>query len=475
MRLLAYLRAAVALQTAVAAIVATSMASAAEGSKPNIVVMFADDTGWGEIGAQGNKEIPTPNIDSIAASGVKFTDGYVTCPLCSPSRAGLLTGRYQTRFGHEFNEGGAGDTFGLPLEEKTIANRMKDAGYATIAIGKWHLGWREPEFRPTARGFDEFYGTMANSAFFNVRLVDTRKSPEPTPVKDDSFYTTEAYADRAVEFIEEHKSAPFFIYLPFNAQHAPLQAPKKYLDRFPQLEGNRKTFAAMMSALDDAVGEVLGALDNNGLAENTLVVFLTDNGGPTKTTTSKNDPLRGSKANTLEGGIRVPFYMQWKGHLPAGKVYEEPVISLDILPTALAAAGATSPATDELDGVNLLPYLTGEEEEGAPHESLFWRFGKQWAVRHGDYKLVAANPDGLQTKLFNLAEDIGEAKDLSSEQPEKVAELQKVYDEWNSKNVEPKWKPTPEHRRQRARRNRMREQRRARQQQVQEERAATAE
>ncbi|HEX6963702.1 MAG TPA: sulfatase-like hydrolase/transferase [Lacipirellula sp.] len=446
------------------------VAVAAEGSKPNIVVLFADDTGWGEFGAQGNKEIPTPNIDSIAAGGVKFTDGYVTCPLCSPSRAGLITGRYQTRFGHEFNERGAADNFGLPVQQKTIADRLKTAGYATIGIGKWHLGWRQPEFRPTARGFDEYYGTMANSAFYNVRLVDTRKSPEPTPVEDDSFYTTDAYADRAVEFINEHKSEPFFIYLPFNAQHAPLQAPKKYLDRFPQLEGDRKIFAGMMSALDDAVGEVLGALEKNGLTENTLVVFLTDNGGPTKTTTSKNDPLRGSKATMLEGGIRVPFYMQWKGHLPAGEVYEKPVISLDILPTALAAAGAKPQAAEELDGVNLLPYLTGENE-GAPHESLFWRFGKHWAVRHGDWKLVAANPDGLKTKLYNLAEDVGETNDLSDEHPEKVAELQKLYDQWNAENVEPKWKPGPETRKSRARRNRQQARKRAQQERVQEERA----
>jgi arylsulfatase A-like enzyme len=471
MRSLSWLRAAAALMAGVTVIVAASAAPAAEGSKPNIVLFFADDTGWGEFGAQGNKEIPTPNIDSIAANGVKFTDGYVTCPLCSPSRAGLITGRYQTRFGHEFNERGAGDKFGLPVEEKTIANRLKDAGYATIAIGKWHLGWAQPGFRPTARGFDAFYGTTANSAFYNVRLVDTRKSQEPVKVNDDSFYTTDAYADRAVEFIEEHKSEPFFIYLPFNAQHAPLQAPKRYLDRFPQLEGDRQIFAGMLSAMDDAVGRVLGALDKSGLTENTLVIFLTDNGGPTHVTTSKNDPLRGRKATTLEGGIRVPFYMQWKGHLPPGKVYEEAVISLDILPTALAAAGAKPQAADELDGVNLLPYLTGEQD-GAPHESLFWRFGKQWAVRHGDYKLVAANPDGLQAKLYNLAEDIGEAKDLSSARPEKVAELQKLYDEWNSKNVEPKWKPTPESRRNRARRNRQREQRRAQQQQAQETRAA---
>ena len=452
--------------TAAAMAAAISTAIAADSAKPNIVLLFADDLGWGEIGAQGNKEIPTPNIDSIAAGGVKFTEGYVTCPLCSPSRAGLMTGRYQTRFGHEFNEGGArGTTFGLPLEEKTIANRLKAAGYATAAIGKWHLG-REPQFRPTKRGFDEFYGTLANTPFYHPQLLDSRKSGDPARVEDDSFYTTEAYAARAVEWINEHKSEPFFLYMPFNAQHAPLQAPKEYLDRFPQLEGNRKIFAAMLSALDDAVGEVQGALDKNGLTENTLVVFLTDNGGPTGSTTSKNDPLRGTKATTLEGGIRVPFYMQWKGHLPAGKVYEKPVISIDILPTALAAAGAEVDADAKLDGVNLLPYLDGSKE-GQPHESLFWRFGEQWAVRHGDWKQVASRPDKLKPMLFNLAEDVGEAKDLSGEHPDKADELKGLWDDWNEKNVDAKWKPEPGQRNRRQR-NRQRAQRRERAQQAQE-------
>jgi arylsulfatase A-like enzyme len=441
---------------ALAVLFTCATTDAAEGSKPNIIVILADDLGWGELGAQGNNEIPTPHIDSIAANGIKFTQGYVSGPYCSPTRAGLMTGRYQTRFGHEFNEGGSrGGQFGLPVEEKTIADRLKAAGYATAAIGKWHLG-RLPKFRPTKRGFDEFYGTLGNTAFYHPQLLDSRKSLDPARVEDDSFYTTDAYAMRAVEWINEHKAEPFFLYLPFNAQHAPLQAPQEYLDRFPNLEGNRKIFAAMLSAMDDAVGDVHLALEKNGLTENTLVIFLTDNGGPTSQTTSKNGPLRGFKASTLEGGVRVPFYMQWKGHLPSGKVDERPIIQLDILPTALAAAGIDVDDGTELDGVNLLPYLDGTNSD-QPHESLFWRFGQQWAVRHGDWKLVAARVDQFQPKLFNLADDIGEAKDLSAENPEKAKELKALWDQWNEKNVAARWVPDPNQQRQRRQRQRQRE------------------
>jgi len=426
---------------AAALVAATGLSSpiGAAEAKPNIVIILADDLGWGEIGAQGNKEIPTPHIDSIASGGVRFTQGYVSGPYCSPTRAGLLTGRYQTRFGHEFNPGGGPQAKnGLPLDQKTIADRLKAAGYATGAIGKWHLG-AAPEFRPSKRGFDDFYGTLNNSSFFHPEIVDTRKSDDPVKMTEEGFYTTDAYAARAVEWIDEHKAEPFFLYLPFNAQHAPLQATQKYLDRFAHIEDpKRKTFAAMMSALDDAVGQVLGSLEKNGLDENTLVVFLTDNGGPTGQTTSSNLPLRGFKATTLEGGVRVPFYVQWKGHLPAGKVYEHPVIQLDLLPTALALAGVEATTDDKLDGVNLLPYIEGEEQ-GPPHESLYWRFGQQWAVRNGDWKLVASRIDGFKPQLFNLAEDIGEANDLAAQHPEKVAELKAEWDEWNADNVPPKW------------------------------------
>jgi arylsulfatase A-like enzyme len=425
---------------------------AAQTRKPNVVVFLSDDVGYGEYGFQGNKQIPTPNIDSIAAGGVRFTQGYVSGPYCSPTRAGLMTGRYQTRFGHEFNEGGptgTGGAFGLPLTETTIANRMKDLGYATCAIGKWHLGGR-PEHLPMKRGFDEFYGTVANTPFFNPpNFVDSRKSNEVHPIMDDKFYTTDAYGERAVDWIERHKDGPFLLYFPFNAQHAPLQATEKYLARFPNIaDEKRRTFAAMMSAMDDAVGRVLAKIRQIGQEENTLIFFLCDNGGPTPQTTSGNGPLRGFKATTWEGGVRIPFCAQWKGKIPAGKTYENPIIQLDILPTAVAAAGGKVDPSWKLDGVNLLPYLTGDNQN-KPHETLYWRFGEQWAIRHGDWKLVVGNEPGSPAtkmkpaELINLAADIGEAKNLAAAQPEKVKELKSVWDTWNAELKDPLWKPNP--------------------------------
>jgi arylsulfatase A-like enzyme len=420
---------------------AEAAASRLADRKPNIIVFLADDEGYGELGCQGNKEIPTPHIDSIARNGIRFTQGYVSGPYCSPTRAGLMTGRYQTRFGHEFN--GSGPNFGLPLTETTIADRLKALGYATCAIGKWHLG-TEPAYRPMKRGFDEFYGTLANTPFIKpTNFIDSRKSPDVTPMDDPNFYTTDAYAARAVDWIERNKDRPYFLYLPFNAQHAPLQAPKKYLDRFPQItDEKRKLFAAMMSAKDDAVGAVLARVRALGQEENTLIFYLTDNGGPTAQTTSKNDPLRGFKATTLEGGVRVPFMVQWKGKLPAGKTYGHPVIQLDILPATVAAAGGKIDPAWKLDGVDLLPYLGGAATS-KPHETLYWRFGEQWAIRHGDWKLVASRIDGKEPRLFNLAEDISEAKDLTTKEPGRVKELTALYQAWNAQQKAPLWKPNP--------------------------------
>jgi len=420
--------------------------------KPNVIVFLSDDVGYAEYGFQGSKDIPTPHIDSIAKSGIRFTQGYVSGPYCSPTRAGLMTGRYQTRFGHEFNEGGATGTnsgFGLPLSETTIANRMKALGYATCAIGKWHLGG-SPEHLPMKRGFDEFYGTVANTPFFNPpNFVDSRVSQEKFAVQDDNFYTTDAYRERAVDWIEKHKDQPFFLYFPFNAQHAPLQATEKYLSRFPDIaDEKRKTFAAMMSAMDDAVGAVLEKIRAIGQEENTLIFFLCDNGGPTQQTTSRNDPLRGFKATTWEGGVRVPFCVQWKGKIPAGKVYEHPIIQLDILPTAIAAADGKADPAWRLDGVNLLPYLAGDNTS-KPHETLYWRFGNQWAIRHGDWKLVVGNQAGVPAaattapELINLAADISESKNLADAEPEKVKELKALYDKWNAEQEEPRWRPNP--------------------------------
>ena len=290
----------------------------AADKKPNILVILCDDTGWGEIGFQGNNSIPTPHIDSIASERRPLHQGYVSGPYCSPTRAGLMTGRYQTRFGHEFNSTAAQS--GLSLDETTIADRLKSLGYATCAIGKWHLG-NKPEFRPTKRGFDEFYGTLANTPFFHPRaFVDSRVSDDVQPMNDPDFYTTDAYAERAVEWIEEHKDKPV---VPLPAVQRPARAAASAAKVPGSLQPRagtktRQTFAAMMSAMDDAVGKVLSKIRDLGQEENTLIFFLSDNGGPTGSTTSSNVPLRGFKATTWEGGVRVPFCAQWKGTLPAG-------------------------------------------------------------------------------------------------------------------------------------------------------------
>jgi len=418
-----------------ALLVACHTAFAAEAGKPNILIFLSDDVGYGEFGFQGAKDIPTPNIDSIASGGVRFTQGYVSGPYCSPTRAGLLTGRYQTRYGHEFNS--IAQQSGLPLTETTIADRFKSAGYATCAIGKWHLG-NGPEYRPMKRGFDEFYGTVANTPFFHPpQFVDSRISADARKIEDDAFYTTDAYGERAVDWLDKNKDKPWLLYFPFNAQHAPLQAPQKYLDRSADVsDEKRRLFSAMMSAMDDAVGRVLKKVRELGQEENTLVVFLSDNGGPTQSTTSRNGPLRGFKSTTFEGGVRVPFCMQWKGKIPAGSTYDKPIIQLDILPTALAAAGVKVDPAWKLDGVDLAPYVTGKQK-GTPHETFYWRFGNQWAVRHGDWKLVVANGGSGKPELYNLAKDLGEQLDLAADQPQKLAELQKLYDAWNAEQAAP--------------------------------------
>ncbi len=407
----------------------------AEESKPNFLLILADDCGWGEFGFQGASDVPTPHIDSIAAQGVKFTQGYVSCPVCSPTRAGLMTGRYQTRFGHESNSGMK--KLGLNVDEKTIADRLKPLGYSTCAVGKWHLG-EVKKYHPLKRGYDEFYGTLANTSYFHPKLfVDSRQSPDVISIEDDQFYTTEQYGLRVTDWIDKHRDKPWFIYLPFNAQHNPLEAPPAYLDRFSHIKDEkRRTFAAMMSCMDDSVGRILDKIHELGQDENTFIVFLSDNGGPTKSTTSSNLPLRGLKQMVWEGGIRVPFCMKWPGHLPEGKVYQEPVIQLDVLPTLIAAAGGKVDPDWKLDGVDLLPYITGKKTT-PPHESLFWRYGEQWAVRHGDYKLVVGDEGSGRPELYNLTQDISEKHDLATEQLDKVKELQSLYDTWNAEQAEP--------------------------------------
>ena len=419
----------------------------AAGRKPNILVILADDLGYGELGCQGfTAQIPTPNIDSIAKSGVRFTSGYVSGPYCSPTRAGLMTGRYQTRFGYEFNPTGGRN--GLPLTEKTIADRLKAAGYVTGLVGKWHLG-ATPEMHPQQRGFDEFFGFLGGAHDY-FKSAGIQRGTTPVTELD---YTTDAFGREAVAFIERHRHQPWFLYLAFNAVHTPMQATDDRLAKFPQIaEKPRRTYDAMMLAMDEAVGKVRQKLADAGLEQNTLVAFISDNGGPTMPGTtinaSRNDPLRGSKRTTLEGGIRVPFIVSWPGHVRPGRC-EQPAIQLDLHATALAAAGVTVPPEWKLEGVDLLPFLAGGQT-GAPHNVLCWRFGKQMAIRAGDFKLVRydLNADTraggrsqgtTPAKLYNLRDDLGETNDLAAALPGKVKELQSQWDAWNTANVKPLW------------------------------------
>jgi arylsulfatase A-like enzyme len=445
---------------------------------PNIIVILADDLGYGDLGVYGGKDIPTPNLDALARAGVRFTDGYVTCPICAPTRAGLMSGRYQQRFGFEHNPGPeqqASPRFGLPRSERTLAEKLKDAGYATGMFGKWHLGYKE-ELQPHQRGFDEFFGFLSGAhtympgesrqrrggggGGYNEGIIRNGK-----PVEEKE-YLTEAFAREAVAFISAHakpgahgKAAPFFVYLPFNAVHGPMEATRKYTDRFAHIsDANRRTFAGMLTALDEAVGRVLAAVKESGQEDNTLVFFFSDNGGPTPQTTASNGPLNGYKTQVLEGGIRVPFLMKWPGGgVPAGKVYQQPVMSLDVHATVLAAAGfdlnapvsrekTDKPPPGELEGRDLLPFVTAEGERGkvGPHEAIFWRMGNQWAVRKGDWKLLSqARANARQpgeVRLYNLREDIGEKNDLAAKMPEKVAELRAAYDAWNAGNIDALWR-----------------------------------
>ncbi|CAN5833952.1 N-acetylgalactosamine-6-sulfatase [soil metagenome] len=461
------------------AVLIVSGATALADDRPNIIVLFADDLGYGELGCQGNPQIPTPHIDSIAEAGVRFTNGYVSAPNCSPSRAGLLTGRIQTRFGYEFNPVGARNEdpeIGLPRSERTLAEGLRELGYTTGLIGKWHLGGTA-EYHPRRRGFDEFFGFLHEGHFFIpppwpgvTTMLRRRTLPdggkgrwegesgslvysthmghdEPPydannpilrdgqPVVEEA-YLTDAFTREAVDFIDRHQDKPFFLYLSYNAVHSPLQATDAYMDLFSSIEDvQRRIFAGMLANLDDSVGEVLDKLREVGLEERTLVFFLSDNGGPTRELTSSNHPLRGEKSQVYEGGLRVPFLVQWKGQLPAGEIYNEPVISLDIFATALAAAG--SPLPDGIDGVDLLPYLK-REKTGAPHDTFYWRQGPRTAVRSGSWKLLTMD-GGKRWELYDLAEDIGEAQDRADDEPDRLEELKRLWKRLDSEMDEPRF------------------------------------
>jgi arylsulfatase A-like enzyme len=423
------------------AIVAPTSAPASP-PPPNFLVIVADDLGYADLGFQGCKDIPTPHLDKLAASGLRFTNGYVTHPFCSPTRAGLLTGRYQQRFGHENNPAWLPESTvaGLPLSQTTLPQVLKTAGYATGAVGKWHLG-AHPQFHPNRRGFDEYFGLLGGG---HIYLPDAKGGVEYTIPLDrngrpEPFvgHLTEVLGREAAASVRRHRGRPWFLYLAFNAPHTPLQVTEKHLARVKHIaDETRRSYAGLVVGLDDAVGEVMAALKDSGQADRTLVWFFSDNGGPVSVTHSDNSPLRGAKGQVYEGGVRVPFVMAWPGHLPAGGTYAQPVNTLDVFATAAALAGAKVPASHQLEGVDLMPFLRGDKA-GAPHERLFWRSGggARFAVREGDWKLVGGESAGLE--LYNLAADIGETRNVADTQPDVMARLRRAYDEWNRGNIAP--------------------------------------
>ena len=414
----------------------------AAAGKPNVIVIVADDLGYADVrfNPQRPKEASTPHLDALAKAGVICRQGYVSGHVCSPTRAGLMTGRYQQRLGL-YTGGEAGS--GLPMSERIFPQFLKPAGYATAQFGKWHLG-PTLEWSPAHRGFDEVFGFLGRGAHDYFKLDD----PEDpiyrgTNVVKETGYLTDRLGEETAAFITRNKARPFFAYLAFNAVHAPLQAPADEIAKFKTGSANRNTLLAMGKRMDDAIGRIVATLKREGVWENTLLVFISDNGGPLAQT-ANNTPLRGGKHSDHEGGVRVPFLVCWPAQLKPGES-QAVVSSLDILPTALAAAGLPAPGDKPFDGINLLPIL--RVEAPATARNLFWCSGSDegwWAVRSGDWKLVAQR---AQVELFNLAQDVSEKTDLAKSKPEQVAALTKLHDAWLTQMAKPvkagekKWLP----------------------------------
>ena len=421
------------------------------GDQPNIVLIFSDDAGYNDFGFQGSKEIKTPHLDALAKRGVRFTQGYVTDPTCGPSRAGLMTGRYQQKFGYqEINVPGymspnskfLGDDMGLPLDQRTIADRLKERGYKTAVYGKWHLG-NADRFHPTFRGFDEFYGFRGGArSFFPLgpnnrpQHHDNRMERGFGQFEEPDKYVTDALGDEAADFITRHKDEPFFIFLSFNAPHTPMEATEEDLAQFPNLKGKRKIYAAMTLAMDRATGNVLDTLKTHGLEDNTIVVFTNDNGGPTDKNGSVNWPLAGTKSNHLEGGLRVPFVISWPAKLSKGATFDRPVSTMDLLPSFFAAAGGDASSLKNVDGKVLWPFISGEKS-GDPHDALFWRKDVRASMREGDWKLIrfADRP----AELYNVANDIGEQNNLADKYPDRVRSMFKQIHGWELSQERPLW------------------------------------
>lgn len=465
-----------------------------EQRKPNVIIILADDLGYGDISAYGNPYVKTPHLDQLSAEGVQCLQGYTSSPICSPARVGLLTGRYQQRIGYEYNtpqrlannavmtpeqlklyldrlpkvglelaegirlnsDSISNLPVGIPDTEVTIAELFKSNGYQTAIIGKWHVGEKDG-LKPLDKGFDYHYGFYSGLSLYapesDPEVVDrhlpwalsesaawtragsNRIVRNDQEVEEDE-YLTDRFAEEAIAFIETNQDKPFLLYLPFNAPHDPFQAKKSDFDVYAnESDSTKRVYYAMITALDNAVGRINQRLKDLGLEENTVIFFTSDNGGAAYTRGTDNSPLKGGKLSHFEGGLRIPFFVKYPTSLKSGEKYPYPVSNLDILPTAAAIAGIPLPTNKEYDGVDLLPFLTGASKS-APHPLLFWRNGYSKAVRNGDYKLYV-NEKSQKIHLYNLAQDPNERSDISKELPDLVSELQQSLKNWEGKMSTP--------------------------------------
>jgi arylsulfatase A-like enzyme len=430
----------------------------ATAAKPNILLILSDDAGWADFGFHGAADDFTPRLDQLAAQGVVCEQAYVSASVCCPSRAGLMTGRYQQRFGHEFNGPGKPEPgfvladMGLAREERTLGSLLRARGYTTAAIGKWHLG-SQPGLRPRERGFDHWFGFLGGSrSYFSVKsasLVRQLWNDDQVVPEDEINYLTDTLADHATEYVRAQADdpRPFFLYLAFNAPHTPMHALEDDLARFAHIENERRRqYAAMLYAMDRGIGRILDALDDSGQSERTLVLFLNDNGGATNNGSS-NGAWRGRKGSKWEGGLRVPMILRWPGVLAAGKRYDNIVSSLDLAPTLLAVAGPAQQAKLEgsepigaFDGVNLLPRLRSPSAAD-PRASLYWRRGVAAALREGPWKLVRV--DTLPPQLMHLDRDATEMTNFAAEEPERLRRMLRALVRWESELAPPRWTEGP--------------------------------
>lgn len=418
----------------------------AAGKQPNVLFILTDDMGWGDLGCYGSKQIKTPSIDALAAGGVRFTQAYVSANVCAPSRAGILTGRYQERFGFEHNLAHPDyvkpEKIGIPTDEKLISDRLKKLGYRTGVIGKWHVGETVPEFHPLARGFDFFFGMLGGGHnYFPTIEKNALSWNRGKPDKIRTPYLTDWFTLEAMDFIDKKskKDVPWFLYLSYNTPHSPLQAKPGDLAAFAHIENKqRRTYCAMQKSLDENIGKLMAHLKKSGQDKNTLIIFLNDNGGSVEVSHAINAPFNGTKGTWYEGGIRVPMIIRWPEKLPPSKTYHHPVISLDVMHTVVAAAGGEVEEEKvkrgrrtylrPKDGVDLVPYLT-QPDQKRPHQTLYWRMTlRGGAIRDGDWKLIMTPHH--PTMLFDISKDRSERKNLALSHPEKVKELTVKYHDW---------------------------------------------